>query len=484
MTLPFRTDQAGRRVDLASWAVEAQRAAAPADDRDYFADALRAVRELLARDYPDILRDRGQHRTRFLQVVRDALHAQPLTAEEQERAYDLLSRDFFGFGRLDPFMQDPAVTEIIVDGPHAVDVEIAGRLQRVAVTWRNDAELQEYIKNLIRESGRPLDLTNPIVDCEVAGARVNATAPPVSQWHTLNIRKSTAQTRTYTPAEYIQSGAITLTGMRLLLALARGAATILICGATGTGKTTLARILIEAGARPDLRWLVIEDVRETEARVERFVSLQTVQRDPDPITVNDLFAATKRKRPDRIAVGEIRSPDAAVPFVMTTMAGHEGPISTMHAGTEHDAIFTFVFLLKMAGLPMSEAFLERMLHRQLNILVFVRRFRDGRRRVVRIVEVRPLESGESGFVPLMVWNPQTDQLEWTRALSADLALRLALNDVVVPTPDDEVTADTYQQLDSGDASAARSDVFSPVAPGPDSVPAAYRRSRLTGRRVR
>lgn len=447
----LRTYQQSRRADLASLSVVAAREHKEAGVRtmgDPLEEALRTVRETLARDHAALLMDREGNREELLSVIRSELHRAELTSDERRLAYELLSTDYFGFGRLDVYMNDPAVTEIIVDGPGHVDIEVNGRLKKVPVNWRDDNELREYIKGLIKDTGRPLDTAHPIVDCEVSGARLNATAPPVSKHYTLNIRKSAEQTRRYSPEEYMRSGAVNQVGMRLLLALARGAATILVCGATGSGKTTLARILIEAGARDDLRWIVLEDVRETEAHVPRFVSLQTVERRENPVTVEDLFAATKRKRPDRIAVGEVRSGDHAVPFVLSTLAGHEGPITTMHAGSEHDALFNFVFYLKMAGLPVSEAFLERMLHRQINILVFVRRLRDGRRRVTKVVEVLPLGEVGDGFQTLMEWDKERDELIWRAPISRELAARLDLNETVVPTPDDGVDEEGFSRLDA------------------------------------
>ncbi|MCL8208617.1 MAG: Flp pilus assembly complex ATPase component TadA [Actinomycetia bacterium] len=471
-TIPF---PARRRVDLASLLVEAQRqATAPAADP--LAAAVATVRERLAA-HPDWLRDRATHRPAILGLIQDTLQDAALTAAERQSAYELLSTEYFGFGRLDPYMRDPAVTEILVDGPHHVDVERDGRLECVPVAWRSDEELREYIKGLIRDTGRPLDQGHPLVNAEVSGTRIHATAPPVSRTHTLNIRKSVEQTRRYTPAEYVASGALSAAGMRLLLACARAACNLLICGRTGSGKTTLARILIEAGARPDTRWIMTEDTRETEARVRHWVSLQTVERREQPVTMDDLFAATKRMRPDRIAVGEIRTGDHAAPYVLTTLAGHDGGISTMHAGDEHDAIFNFVFFLKLAGLPVSEEFLERLLHRKLHVLAFVDRLHDGRRRVTRIVEVEPLEASPSGgFRPLVVWDWRTDRWRWVEPLSDRLAERLAFQGVVVPQPTDPEDVG-FEDLDAPPAGP-------PAQPAPPAAEAPRAAPRPAGRRAR
>lgn len=424
------------RLDLASLTTTANR---PETETDPVVDAERAVRDHLAQDAGDWLAHREKYRDQLIAFVENALADMSLTDTERKHALAALTQDLFGWGRLDVFMSDPSVTEILVDGPDAVDIERQGLLERVPVHWLNDAELLEYIKTLIRTSGRPLDKENPIIDVEVKGARINATAPPVSAFCTLNIRKSADQTVHYTPPQYVATGAANWMVLRLYFSLVRAAATTLVCGRMGSGKTALGRLGIEYGAPEETRWIFLEDVRETEARVKRFVSLQTVQRrGSHPITMPDLFATTKRKRPDRVGVGEVRSHLEALPMVQASMMGLPGNLTTTHADTPQQALFNFIFYLKQGGMDVREDFLMQVLHESLDVLVFVDRFRNGQRRITRIVEVLPLDipSNPGGFQDLMRWDHRAQDWVWAHPISDRLAERMMVEGVCVPSPDD------------------------------------------------
>lgn len=440
-----------RRADLASLSITSQRSGDAANDP--ITEAIKTVRNQVAEEHPEWVAQLKSYHPQIVRAAQEKLESQSLTLEEKALALKTLDENLFGFGPLDGFMTDNSITEIIVDSPTEVDIERGGQLYRVATTWRSDADLLEYIKQLIRNTGRPLDRSHPIVDCEVQGARINATMAPVSKHPTLNIRKSVAQTHKYTAEELIAAGTIDVTGLHLLLALIRASITTLICGKTGTGKTTTARTLIEQGALEETRWIMMEDVRETEAQVLRFLSLQTVESHEYAISADDLFNATKRKRPDRIAIGEVRSGAQASPFIMTLMAGHDGALSTMHAGTPYDAIDNFVFFLKQAGMAVQEDFLEKLLHRSLPIMVFIHRTRKGLRRIVRIVEVRPLGDPEnpSGFRDLYRYHRETKQWQWEHPISEELAERMLLEEVAVPVFGDTVPPERLKDLDLPEA---------------------------------
>lgn len=430
MNAPFTN----HRINLADRAVEAQRAAGlTVVDADPVVDAIRTVRERLADANSGTLMT-AEAAMAFAQKVLADLS---LTEAERADALGAFQRDQFGYGPLDPYMRDPSVTEILVDGPQHVDIERRGQLETVPVTWRSNAQLHEYLKALIQHTGRPLDLAHPIVNAEVQGHRINITSAPVTPVDTLNIRKSVAQTQRYTPQEYVASGAIDPVGMRLLLLLYRAGVNLLICGPTGSGKTTVGRILTEYGARADVRFIALEDTRELELQVPRFIGMQTVERSERPVSMDALFATVKRKRPDRILIGEVREGIQAVPYLMAIMAGHDGTLGTMHAGTPEDAFHNFVFFLSSAGMHVNEQFLMQVLYHAVQVIVLVTKFARGQRRITRIVAVDPSGS----FHDLYRWNYRGHQWEWVEPLPTALEERCFVAEVPVPTPDDPVTLD-------------------------------------------
>ncbi len=427
----------GHRVNLADLAVTANRPAESADQmRDPLAQAMQHIRQqLVAAGLSP-----AEHPDETMRLAQDVVQTLSLTTAERAEVLEAFARERFGFGPLDPYMKDPEVTEILVDGPAHVDVERRGQLETVPVRWPSNALLHEYLKSLIQHTGRPLDLANPIVDAEVQGHRINITMPPVSEYDTLNIRKAVGSTRRYLPQEYVAVGGLDWVGMRLLLLLYRAGANMLVCGKMGSGKTTLGRILVEFGARSDTRFIALEDTRELQARVSRFISLQTVMRQERPVTMDDLFTAVKRKRPDRIIVGEIREGVQATPYLMSSMAGHEGGLGTMHAGNPEDAFNNFVFFLASAGMTVNEQFLTRVLFHAVHVLVFVTKFASGQRRVTRIVAVDPAGT----FVDLYRWNFRAKHWEWAHPLLPRLEELCYIAEVPVPTPDDIVTPEDLQ----------------------------------------
>lgn len=466
MATPLSRPRRGGRLNLRDLAVEAGRAASPADA---VVEAVERFRQRLSREHPDWAQRLGAHRDDVRRLAEEHFAHEALT-ESERRAITVTVRDLFGWGQLQPYLDDPAVTEILVDDFRHVDVMRRGRLERTDVRWRTHEELLAYIKRLIEPANRPLDAGNPIVSCEIGGHRVHATCPPVSKSCTLNIRKATTQTRRFSPQEYCAAGGCDPATMRLLLALARAGATMLICGPMNSGKTTIARILIESGARPAVRWIVCEDTRETEAQVPRFVSLQTVEREHKPVTMDDLMRAVKRMSPDRVAIGEVRSHREANALLQSIQSGHPGAITTTHAGTPAQAINNFVFYLKAGGMDIREDFLREVLHEALDILVFVALFPDGGRRITRVVEVVPLGDPEhpDGFRDLVRWDVATGAWRWVQPLSPALAERFAIQQVVVPHPDDPVTLADLEPaaLDAPGAPPADPALAAPAAEDP------------------
>lgn len=393
--------------------------------------------------------DKHNHEKDILRHLELIIEKKSLTSAEKKEAFDQMKAKLFGFGILDKYMRDNNVTEIIIDAPDRIDVEVGGILYRLgedppyekAEVFDSDKELEEWTEQLLKmaKEERPLNYGNPTVNVELAnGERVEATCPPVTEHFTVNIRKSVKQTKKYSIEDQIKAGSADRDMAHFVLAAARGKATILILGPTGTGKTTWVRTMMEGGETmegggfdPEERVIMLEDTRETNANLKRFLSMQTVTQGQNKIDLVALFEESMRKRPDRVCVSEIRGIEAAV-FLLTSAAGHEGAVTTMHAGTPQKAVFLLIMRMRQAGYNMSEQFLERFIHEQVHIMIFLARTRDGRRRISRIVEVNPLDSGAPKFKDIFVWDPVTDTFSWVNDIEEDKRREWIINGANVP----------------------------------------------------
>ena len=413
-------------------------------ERSRWLQILRDINKDLIMTADRLLVDKDNHREDVLQQARRIIERKSLTSQEKTEAYERIEADLYGFGILDKHIKNNQITEIIIDAPDKIDVELAGVLYRLGEdvpfekdeVFNDDDELQQWTDNLMRmaKAERSLNYGNPRVNVELANdERVEATCPPITEHITVNIRKSVKQTKKYSANDQIATGSATEVMLKFLLAAARGKATMLILGSTGTGKTTWVRTLMESGGfDPDERIIMIEDVRETNAGLKRFLSMQTVTQGQNKIDMVALFEECMRKRPDRVCVSEIRGIEAAV-FLLTSAAGHDGAMTTMHAGSPEKAVFLLVMRMRQAGYNMSEQFLERFIHEQVHIMVFIARTRDGRRRISRIVEVNSLDKPNvPKFKDIFLWDPLTDTFEWVNDIEPDKRREWMINGADVP----------------------------------------------------
>jgi len=410
--------------------------------QDRWQTLIRDINIELIKSANNYLVDKTHHEKEILQHVQMIIDSKPLTSDEKREAYEHLKADLFGFGILEKHMTDNKITEIIIDAPDRIDVELGGVLYRLGKdapfekdeVFANDKALEQWTDLLMKmaKAERPLNYGNPTVNVELAnGERVEATCPPVTEHISINIRKSVKQTKKYSIKDQISAGTTSEDMAQFMLAAARGKATMLILGPTGTGKTTWVRTMMEGGFDPNERVIMIEDTRETNANLKRYLSMQTVTQGQNKIDMVALFEECMRKRPDRVCVSEIRGVEAAV-FLLTSAAGHDGAVTTMHAGTPQKAIFLLIMRMRQAGYDMSEEFLERFIHEQVHIMVFLVRTRDGRRRISRIVEVNPLESDAPKFKDIFLWDPETDEFEWVNDIEKEKRREWVINGASVP----------------------------------------------------
>jgi pilus assembly protein CpaF len=317
-----------------------------------------------------------------------AARAGLLDEDTRARLVELILREAVGLGPLEELLADPAVEEVMVNGPGRVYVERAGRLERTEVTFSSEQALRDAIERILAPLGRRVDELSPMVDARLEdGSRVNAIVPPLAvDGPSLSIRRFSAARPG--PDELVELGTLT-PGLRDELGAAVGARrSILISGGTGSGKTTLLNAL-SAFVDPSERVITIEDAAELRLRQPHVVRLESRPANVEGrglVTIRDLLRNALRMRPDRIVIGEVRGAEA-LDLLMALNTGHEGALSTVHANSPEDALRRIETLALMAGVGLPHDAIREQLGRGIDLVVHLARLGDGSRRVVEVGEV-------------------------------------------------------------------------------------------------
>jgi pilus assembly protein CpaF len=322
----------------------------------------------------------------------------PLNDSERSRLGEELADETVGLGPLAPLMADPAVTDILVNGPDRVYVERFGRIEKTDAQFRDVDHIVRVIERIAALTGRRIDASSPMADLRLAdGSRVNATLPPASiDGPTISIRRFGR--RRLRRDELLALGMMSQEMMTLLSIAVRARKNMIISGGTGAGKSTLLGALAES-IPSDERIVTIEDTAELVLDQEHVVRLET--RPPNiesrgEITARDLVVNTLRMRPDRIIVGEVRAGEA-LDMLQAMNTGHDGGLSTIHANSPRDAIARLETMVLMAGIELPSRAIREQIVAAIQLVVHVRRYDDGVRRVESIAEITGLE----GNTPLL-----------------------------------------------------------------------------------
>jgi pilus assembly protein CpaF len=315
-----------------------------------------------------------------------------LNKSDRERLVREVLDETFGLGPLEPLMQDPAVTDILINGPKTVYVERGGRLERTEVTFHDDRHLIQILQRLVGRVGRRVDETVPMVDARLPdGSRLHAVIPPAAlDGPLVSIRRF--GTRPLTAADLLRSASLTPEMAEFLSACVRARINTLISGGTGAGKTTLLNVL-SAFIPPDERIATIEDAAELRLQQPHVVRMETRPANIEgagEITTRDLVRTALRMRPDRIIVGECRGPEA-LDMLQAMNTGHDGSLTTLHANGTRDALDRLEVMVGMAGLEIPLWTIRRQIASAIHLIVQVSRLPGGPRKVVRITEVTGTE---------------------------------------------------------------------------------------------
>ncbi len=297
--------------------------------------------------------------------------------------------EVFGLGPLEPILADPSITEVMINGTGDAWIERSGQLRRISVQINHDQVLQ-LIERVLAPLGQRIDRLHPMVDARLGdGSRVHAIIPPVAvDGPSLTIRR------------FARSGIAlgcfaTPWQESILRGLVRDRHSIVVCGSTGSGKTSLLNALasvIDDGERV----ITIEDTAELRlpnAHVVRLEARQPTQEGLGEITLRQLVKTSLRMRPDRIIVGEVRGPEA-LDMVQAMSTGHRGSMSTIHAETIHDALRRLEVMVMMAGVGLDLHTTREQLDMAIDVIIHVERRPDGNRRVTRLSHVSRTSTGE------------------------------------------------------------------------------------------
>ena len=327
-------------------------------------------------------------------IVEDMLAGDetPLSRHEREQLVLEVEHETFGLGPLEPLMQDPTVSDILVNGPAEVYVERRGKLERTRVIFRDDKHLLQIIERIVSAVGRRVDESSPMVDARLPdGSRVNAIIPPLAlDGPVLSIRRFAADP--YRMADLVEFGTLTAGLAEILRAAVQARLNILVSGGTGAGKTTMLNVLSNAIPNTE-RIVTIEDSAELQLQQEHVVRLET--RPPNieaqgAVTQRDLVRNALRMRPDRIVVGEVRGPEV-LDMLQAMNTGHDGSLSTVHANSTRDALSRLETMVLMSGVSLPVRAMRDYIASALDLMVHLARLSDGTRKVTRVTEIVGME---------------------------------------------------------------------------------------------
>ena len=316
----------------------------------------------------------------------------PLSRKERDDLVVEIEHETFGLGPIEPLMQDPTVSDILVNGAREIYIERHGKLERTRVTFRDDTHLLQVIDRIVSAVGRRVDESSPMVDARLRdGSRVNAIIPPLAlDGPVLSIRRFAKDPLRM--SDLIEFGTLTPALAEILRAIVQARLNILVSGGTGAGKTTMLNVLSNAIPNTE-RIVTIEDSAELQLQQDHVVRLET--RPPNiegqgAVSQRELVRNALRMRPDRIVVGEVRGAEV-LDMLQAMNTGHDGSLSTIHANSTRDALSRVETMVLMSGLSLPVRAMRDYVASALDLVVHVSRLSDGTRKVVRVTEIVGME---------------------------------------------------------------------------------------------
>ena len=367
-------------------------------DLDTFRDLKATVHNRLLTQLGPQLYDANLTHSEIERMVRGALQEAMqddevlLTPAERTRIAQEISDDILGYGPIEPYLRDPELTEVMVNGCDDIWIERSGRLQKVEGRFSDEQHLRRTIDKIVSRIGRRVDESSPMVDARLPdGSRVNAVIPPLAiDGSLLTIRKFAADP--YTSDDLVAFGTYTARTADFLSACVRGKLNVVISGSTGAGKTTTLNVL-SSFIPSDERIVTIEDAAELQLHQDHVLRLESRPANVEgkgAVDIRDLVKNSLRMRPDRIVVGEVRD-SAALDMLQAMNTGHDGSICSVHSNGPRDTLARIETMVLMAGMDLPIKAIREQVASAVDVIVHQSRLRDGSRRITHVTEVERME---------------------------------------------------------------------------------------------
>ena len=335
---------------------------------------------------------RSEIRGLIERILSEEENGVPLNLSEREKLFSEILDEVLGLGPLEPFLQDPKVSDILVNTYKQIYLEKRGKLELTHARFKDDAHLMKIIDKIVSAIGRRIDESSPMVDARLPdGSRVNAIIPPLAiDGPMLSIRRFAAD-----PLELedlIEYGTLITEIGEILKAIVKARLNIIISGGTGSGKTTLLNVLSRF-IPLDERIVTIEDAAELQLKQEHVIRLETKPPNIEgkgQITQRDLVRNSLRMRPDRIILGEVRGQES-FDMLQAMNTGHDGSLTTIHANSPRDALMRLETMVAMAKLDIPSEFIRRYISSAIDIIIHTARLADGKRKILSFQEITGME---------------------------------------------------------------------------------------------
>ncbi len=324
----------------------------------------------------------------------------------KKQIFEQVMNDLLGYGPIQSLLDDPDVSEIMVNGPKKIFVEKNGKLTKSTITFDDDDHIVRVIDRIILPLGRRVDFDSPTVDARLPdGSRVNAVVRPVSiDGPSITIRKFRKDKLQVD--DLVKFGSLTRQMADFLQACVKARFNIIISGGTGSGKTTLLNVM--SGFIPENeRIITIEDAAELQLQQDHVMRMETKPANSEghhAVTIRDLVKNSLRMRPDRIVVGEVRGGEA-LDMLQAMNTGHDGSLTTVHANTPRDAISRIETLVLMAGMDLPLKVVRQQISSAVDLIVQQTRLKDGQRKVTAVTEVAGMEGEIIVLTDIFKFNP-------------------------------------------------------------------------------